>query len=221
MRRLAQRFDRMFFDEVQDLAGYDLEVLELILKSGIPVSLVGDHRQATYRTNQACKNSGYAGINIIRKFRDWDRRGLAKLSYESHTHRCHQAIADLADRFFPKEPATISLNHTTTCHDGVFTIAPSQVESYVAKYSPQVLRLDKRTSCNDLLSMNFGESKGLTFDRVLIFPHSLAKKWLSSGDISYIEKSLAKMYVGVTRARQSVAFVFDGDSAVPQVVRYR
>src|SRR5262249_37745895 len=41
MRRLAERFDHIFVDEVQDLVGYDLEVLEMILKAGIRLSLVG------------------------------------------------------------------------------------------------------------------------------------------------------------------------------------
>lgn len=63
--------------------------------------------------------------------------------------------------------------------------------------------------------MNFGDAKGLTFDRVLIFPHGLAKKWIASGDVRHVEKSLARMYVGVTRARYSLAFVHDGAFAIP------
>ena len=63
--------------------------------------------------------------------------------------------------------------------------------------------------------MNFGEAKGLTFDRVLIFPHGGGKKWLSTGKLTHIEKSAAKMYVGTTRARFSVAFVFEGLAAIP------
>jgi DNA helicase II / ATP-dependent DNA helicase PcrA len=68
--------------------------------------------------------------------------------------------------------------------------------------------------------MNFGETKGLTFDRVLIFPHGLGKKWLGSGDLKHVEKSLAKMYVGVTRARHSVAFVFDAPAGIHTLQTY-
>ena len=63
--------------------------------------------------------------------------------------------------------------------------------------------------------MNFGEAKGLTFDRVLIYPHGGGKQWLSTGKLMHIEKSAAKMYVGATRARYSVAFVFEGLAAIP------
>jgi len=61
MRRLSQRFDHIFVDEVQDMAGYDLDVLELMLKAGIQMTLVGDHRQATFRTNQASKHKAFVG----------------------------------------------------------------------------------------------------------------------------------------------------------------
>ncbi len=220
MRRLAMRFDRIYVDEVQDLAGYDLEVLELILKAGIQVTLVGDHRQATFRTNQAKKNEAFTGINIIKKLRAWDKAGLAKLSYEQHTHRCHQHIADLGDSFFPGEPATKSLNTAVTGHDGVFIVATKRVDAYVATFAPQALRFDRRTPCGDLPVMNFGEAKGLTFDRVLIFPHASAKKWLTTGNITHVEKSLARMYVGATRARHSLAFVHDGTSAIPNALIY-
>jgi DNA helicase II / ATP-dependent DNA helicase PcrA len=214
MRRLAQRFDHIFVDEIQDVAGYDLDVLERILKARIKLSLVGDHRQATFRTNQSNKNAAFSGINIIKNFQQWAQAGFAILSYEQHTHRCHQHIADLGDSLFPEEPRTTSLNTRTTGHDGVFIVSTTQVAAYVRKFAPQILKLDRKTPCHDLPSMNFGESKGLTFDRVLIFPHNLAKKWLHTGEIMHVEKSAAKMYVGVTRARHSLAFVFDGPTSI-------
>ncbi|MDX0979878.1 AAA family ATPase [Sinorhizobium medicae] len=215
MRRLAQRFDHIFVDEIQDMAGYDIDILELILKAGIKLTLVGDHRQATLKTNQGKKNSAFGGFNIINKFKAWENAGLAALSYERHTHRCHQHIADLGDRFFPTEPTTKSLNDAVTGHDGVFIVATAQVDAYVAAFAPQVLRFDKKTACRDLPAMNFGESKGLTFDRVMIFPHGLGKKWLSTGQVNHVAKSAAKMYVGATRARYSLAFVHDGAVAIP------
>ena len=41
MRRLAMRFDHVFVDEIQDMAGYDLDLLEQMLKAGIKLTLVG------------------------------------------------------------------------------------------------------------------------------------------------------------------------------------
>jgi DNA helicase II / ATP-dependent DNA helicase PcrA len=136
IKRLEQRFDQLYIDEIQDMAGWDIEVIELLLKSKIRVVLVGDHRQATFRTNNAAKNSGYSGIKIVGKFREWDRIGLCDLTYEVETHRCNQLIADVADGFFPKEPKTKSLNKKATGHDGVFVIGSAGVSAYVAKYQP-------------------------------------------------------------------------------------
>lgn len=220
MRRLAQRFDHIFIDEVQDLAGYDLEIMELIMNAGITLTLVGDHRQATFRTNNAKLNSAFAGSRIIEKFRDWHNRGMAVLSYQQHTHRCHQHIANLGDSMFPNEPATQSLLERNTGHDGVFCVAPRLVSAYVAAYSPQILRLDKKTVCDGHTAMNFGDSKGMTFDRVLIFPHKAGVKWLQTGQLNHIEKVATKVYVGTTRARFSVAFVYEGLAAVPHAQIY-
>jgi DNA helicase II / ATP-dependent DNA helicase PcrA len=220
MKRLAQRYDHIFIDEVQDLAGYDLEIVELIMKAGIKLTLVGDHRQATFRTNNAKLNSAFAGSKIIEKFRDWHKRGMAVLSYQQHTHRCHQHIASLGDSLFPNEPATRSLSEDNTGHDGVFCVAPGLVSEYVAAYSPQILRLDKKTGCDGYPAMNFGESKGMTFDRVLIFPHKAAVRWLETGKLTHIEKVAPKIYVGTTRARFSVAFVYEGLAVVPHSQMY-
>jgi DNA helicase II / ATP-dependent DNA helicase PcrA len=220
IRRFEKRFDHIYIDEVQDLAGHDLELVELLLKSKITVTLVGDHRQATYRTNNASKNAPYKGIKIIDKFKEWESSGLAKLDYLSETYRCHQSIATFADAFFPMEPQTKSLQDQRTGHDGVFVIPPTDVSHYVMTYSPQVLRLDRRTKCEGYNALNFGEAKGMTFDRVLIFPHKGGRDWLKSGNFQLVEKSASKLYVGVTRARHSVAFVYDGAVNLPGVMTH-
>ena len=219
-RRLAQRFDRIYVDEIQDMAGYDIDVLERAMKAGVRFTLVGDHRQATFRTNQSNRNSAFGGIEIAQKFKQWEKAKIAALTHEQHTFRCHQQIADLSDSLFPDDPPTKSLNDTVTGHDGVFIVPSARVSDYVAEFSPQALRYDKRTDCLNLPAMNFGDSKGLTFDRVLIFPNGTAGKWLRSGNIAEIAGSITRMYVGITRARHSVAFVFDGTVKVGGAKNY-
>lgn len=218
--RLAQRFSVIYVDEIQDMAGWDLELLELLLRSGIDIVLVGDHRQATFRTNNSPKNKAFAGVKVIDKFRAWEKAELGKLIFERETHRCHQLIADFADAFFPGEPTTISKNDKDTGHDGVFVIGRPLVEQYVGRFRPQVLRLDRKTDCADYPALNFGDSKGMTFDRVLIFPHKSGQSWLKSGDFKHVAGSVAKLYVGVTRARHSVAFVHDGACALKGAVPF-
>jgi DNA helicase-2/ATP-dependent DNA helicase PcrA len=193
MRRLGERFDHIYVDEVQDLAGYDLDILESILRAGIRLTLVGDHRQATYATNHSARHSAYAGAKIIGKFSEWAEAHLTQLTYEQESHRCQQAIVDLADMFFPNEPKTVSRNNLVTGHDGVFAIPAAFISNYVSRFQPQVLRLDRRTDCGEHFAMNFGESKGMTFERVLIYPHKSGVQWLSSGNIARVAGSAAKM----------------------------
>lgn len=222
MKRLAERYGRIYIDEVQDLAGWDLELLERMMRAGINVTLIGDHRQATFRTNPSAKNSQFQGYDIIGKFRVWDKKKLATLSFDTETLRCNQAIADFADRFYPSDPGTVSRNLTVTGHDGVFLIRSNEVEAYRAAFLPKVLRYNKTTKeCEGMSPMNFGESKGLTFDRVLIYPHKAGREWLVAGDYSKVEKVAALLYVAITRARYSVAFVCDKDSPIGGVSRWK
>lgn len=48
IKRLEQMYDYIFVDEIQDLAGYDLNILEKLLSSSISILAVGDPRQATF-----------------------------------------------------------------------------------------------------------------------------------------------------------------------------
>jgi DNA helicase II / ATP-dependent DNA helicase PcrA len=210
LRRLKQRFARIVIDEVQDMAGYDLDLIELMLQARIEMTLVGDFRQATFATNNSSKNKAFAGSKVVDKFEKWKKTGLVDIDYEQHTFRCNQTIADLADKFFPYAPKTVSKNLDITGHDGIFVVMSGDVLAYVSRFAPRALRYSVKTQCDIHAPLNFGESKGMTFDRVLIFPHGPAAKWIKSGNIEDVVKSLSKMYVAVTRARFSVAFVFDG-----------
>jgi DNA helicase-2/ATP-dependent DNA helicase PcrA len=60
--------------------------------------------------------------------------------------------------------------------------------------------------------MNFGMYKGSTFDRVLIFPTKPITAYLTGKDLSKLP-ALAHLYVAVTRARHSVAFVVSRSEA--------
>jgi hypothetical protein len=73
-------------------------------------------------------------------------------------------------------------------------------------YQPTVLKYDIQTDTDGLPSFNFGGCKGMTFERVLIFPNGVFKDYIQKG------KNLTapeKYYVGVTRPRYSLAIVVD------------
>jgi DNA helicase-2/ATP-dependent DNA helicase PcrA len=205
--RIEGIFQRIYIDEAQDLSGWDLELVEHLLRSKVKISLIGDHRQATYSTNDNPKNKPYSGKNIIKKFEGWNAAGLVKLDHHAYSHRCNQLICDFADAIFPDCHKTKSFQETTTKHDGLFFVRQSDIAAYMEAFSPQPLRYNRARTVQFGNPFNFGESKGLTFDRTLIYPHAPLQKYLDTGKLSDAGKELAKIYVAVTRAKYSVGFV--------------
>ncbi|NEH59814.1 AAA family ATPase [Rhizobium leguminosarum] len=207
VQRIEKIYRRIYIDEAQDLSGWDLELVEHLLRSNVEVCLMGDHRQATFSTNDNPKNKGFSGENILLKFEEWERAGLGQIEHQAHSYRCNQQICDFADAIFPHCHKTKSRNGEERGHDGLFFVRQSCVEAYAASFAPQPLRYNRTKKINHGRPLNFGESKGLTFDRTLIYPHGPFEKYLATGKLKDAGKELAKIYVAITRARFSVGFV--------------
>jgi DNA helicase-2/ATP-dependent DNA helicase PcrA len=220
LRRLEQIFDHIFVDESQDLAGYDLDLIELLLKSKIQVTLVGDHRQATYSTNSADRHKQYRGADIVKKFQEWGTANLCEIEYQNFSHRCIQPICDFADQFHPSAPKTVSKNENITAHDGIFAVRKSQVVAYADKYSPQTLQYNRTAKKVVGKPINYGAAKGMTFERTLVYPHGKLTKFLETGKLDDAGKELDKIYVAITRAKQSVAFVVDDNTILTGLTFY-
>ncbi len=210
LRRIEQIFDRIYVDEVQDLAAYDLDLMQYLLRCGVSMTLVGDIRQATYRTNPQAKHAKFGGPKIIGKYREWCETTETKMESQAFSYRCVQEICSFSDQFYPDLPQAESFNNCATGHDGVLVVRTSDVKTYIDRFDPQTLRLRKTRAVLPGLPINYGAAKGMTFDRVLIFPHNALLNVLKTGDVKMLgtsDETRAKVYVGITRARQSVAFV--------------
>lgn len=213
INRLQRIYDEIYIDEVQDMTGYDLDILELLLKSNSTIRLVGDIRQSVFDTNpQDPRHPEYRGLKMLKWFDLQRDAGRLDIVYSSETWRCVQQVATFADTIFDPSlgfPPTISKQTLRSPHDGVFAISPAQVDSYCAEFQPVVLRERVTTPIpNNLQATNFGISKGLTYQRVLIYPTGSMRTFLTKGTL-LSPKSACGLYVGVTRAISSVAFVTD------------
>ncbi|MCK9376769.1 MAG: UvrD-helicase domain-containing protein [Syntrophobacterales bacterium] len=219
IRRLEAIYNKILIDEVQDLAGYDFDVLEMLLRSKINIYIVGDCRQSTYFTNCSPKNKQFKGQNIVNLFKAWEKLKLCSIVEKTECYRCNQYICDFADRLYPDMAKTISQNSFITGHDGIFIVKGDGIYDYYTKYHPIVLRDSKRTDTLGLSSINFGVSKGKSYDRVLIFPNGPIKEYLKNGDPSQLKpKTKSGFYVALTRARYSVAFAYDGKSCFDEII---
>lgn len=208
--RLEKVYTHILVDEVQDLVGYDLDVLDLLFGSTINVTVVGDPRQHTLSTNIGPRNKKYRGVGLAAWLEE--RHEVCTFETRTESYRCNQAICDFADAIYPGMPTTTSVGVEATGHDGVFNVSPNQVHAYVAEYGPvTILRDSKRFDPLGLPALNIGVAKGSTYDRVLIFPTKPMRTYLRDGDPSKL-KAPERLYVAATRARYSVAFV------IPRVI---
>jgi len=222
--RIAGIFDEIFIDEVQDVAGYDLEFIESLMDSRIRMLLVGDPRQGTYSTHNSRKYGKFRKAGIINYFRMLEKQRPDVSVDETSlrvNRRCNQLLCDLSDALYPHFPQSTSSNDQSTQHDGVFLVRKPDIAAYVEGMKPMQLRYRRDTAIpNTAAIMNFGESKGLTFDRVLIYPTKDFVKWLRNRTTSLSEDVRAKSYVALTRARFSAAIVVDEETLIPDLPQW-
>lgn len=213
IRRLEHLYDSIYIDEAQDLRGNDLCVLERLLKSNISVHIFLDPRQSTLSTAEKDRRykKNYPNAEVIKLYREWERRGLLDIRYENETHRSIASIAALSDiivgnglGFGP----TVSAVEPRGRHDGIYVIAKSDLNRYVNEYGATLLALQKSEKYGISGSMNFRKSKGMTRDDVVIVTTDPIEKFLTAG-VPLRPISACGFYVAVTRARYSVALAVE------------
>lgn len=214
--RITRIYPTIFVDEVQDLAGYDLEIIKELYHSRASVVCVGDLRQVTYYTHSERKNKPYRQ-GMIKAYVQNESYRNDIIDIDEHTlaysHRNNQQICTFSSLIYPSFPQVLPCN-CPECHpgnvphQGVFLIKESDVDDYLRLYNPVQLRHSIRVETNrGYRCYNFGKSKGKTFERALIYPTRDIKNWLINRNTELADRTRAALYVAVTRPRYSVAFV--------------
>lgn len=216
INRLSSIYQYIFIDEIQDFAGYDLDFIDLLIRSSISLTMVGDPRQATYRTSNVQKNSKYTGGKIELFISDKHLNGCVSVDTTSNitNYRCNKNICDFSNMLFFNYPQARALyeRYEGYEHQGIFLISSGDVARYISTYNPVQLRWNKgKDVCHNAPVYNLGESKGLEFDRVLIYPTRPFINWLRDHSSNLPDEARAKFYVGLTRAKYSVGIVCDKD----------
>ncbi len=174
--------------------------------------MVGDPRQVTYHTHEEAKNKKYNDGKIEQFIYDKCKDTAVQIDKTSlkTTHRNCRCICSFANSIFSNYEPCDADEKCSTGHDGVFFVRPADVGEYLGRYHPTQLRDRKTGSVNLLYPVyNFGESKGLTFSRVLIYPTKPIVDWIVDNSSKFVFQSRSKFYVAVTRAEYSVAIVYD------------
>lgn len=218
--RISRIYKHIFIDEVQDLAGNDFEIVKILAQTNSEVLLAGDPRQVTYLTHHESKNQKYGTIGIKQYILDkCKKRGKFLFEIDETTllksHRNNESICLLSSKLYTSQPRSIPCS-CSSCrdyaveHEGIYFVKPNDVKAYLKRYSAIQLKWDKNISVIDSYpSFNFGASKGKTFNRVIIYPTKEMEHWLFNNNVKLSPATRAKFYVAITRARYSVAIIYD------------
>ncbi|MDR0681794.1 MAG: UvrD-helicase domain-containing protein [Dysgonamonadaceae bacterium] len=210
--RISKIYQHVFIDEVQDLAGNDLEILKLFFNCNSEIILVGDPRQVVYLTHNEKLHSKYSYGKIKEFIQEKCKKNCCSFEDLTDSYRCKQEICDFADNLYPDLPKTKSKNIDIKVHTGIFFVKEQDVGKYLEQYKPIQLRNSMTKDVNEKYPVkNFGEAKGLTFDRVLIYPTVPILKWLKDNNSILANTSRSKFYVAITRAKYSVGIIVENN----------
>jgi len=234
--RLSRIYSHIYIDEVQDLAGWDLDLIKLLFKSKANILLVGDPRQVTYLTHHDKKYKDYKDGKIEQFIVDKCKKDSVEIDLDilKYSHRNNSHICRFSSKLYPNYPESKPCycdycRENTTSHSGIYLIQNKDVLKYILKYKPAILRYNKSSD----FEWNYGESKGLTFDRVLIYPTKSIVEYLRNGMLTKTSIKngkkiiantfdIAKFYVAVTRAKHSVGIVVDfkKETYIDGIIKY-
>jgi DNA helicase-2/ATP-dependent DNA helicase PcrA len=105
--RITRVFPNIFIDEVQDLAGYDLDILEALARSPARLLMVGDPRQVTYLTHHEARYAKYRDGGIVAFLRQKLPRRVAIEIDDATLNRSHRnsgAICAVSSALYPDLP---------------------------------------------------------------------------------------------------------------------
>lgn len=204
--RLAKIYSSIYIDEVQDLAGRDIDVLEKLFALDMSVVCVGDNKQATFQTHSTRTNKKKSGKNVFAFFQELQSKNIVEIQESLCSRRFNSQICSFANCVYPTDKIITSDMGEETGHDGVFLIAKKDAYKYFEFFSPQELRYSKSTADTYGYNVvNFGECKGKTYSRCLIHANGPFINFLKGEPL----KAPTKYYVAVTRARYSNAIIVD------------
>lgn len=203
--RIEKYYDYILFDEIQDLAGHDFNLLKSIAKSKLNMLCVGDFFQHTFDTgrdgsvNRKLHDDYYA---YQRLFKDMglivDTTSLVK------SYRCSPEVCE----FVSKEIGIdIQSQRTDQTHVEVIDDEETALNIYLDDSVVKLFYMDQRKySC---FAKNWGETKGEDrYRNVCVVLNEKSWKILKNGKLEELAPTTKnKFYVACTRAKGNLYLV--------------
>lgn len=215
IKRLEDLYSRIYIDELQDYAGWDLEVIKALFESSIEINCVGDYKQSTFRTNNSPKNKQYRDFGIKTFFLELQKKNKCIVEFSNATRRCCKELCPFINSIYPLEKqSNIFADSTVTksvIYSGVYIMDNNNFEKLLSVLDFVALRYNKNVlipfDCNE--KYNYGASKGLTFENVVIIPVGTAIPFLNNGVVIESGQTKSRFYVACTRAKYMIVFLMD------------
>lgn len=221
IENIRDLFPIIYIDEVQDLSGYDQELIKVFIDEGIDITCVGDPRQGVFITCKGNKNKKFVRSQMIDFFNSKLPQIEADKDSLNTNFRCSASICALSDSIFPSMPHVVSGNNEQSKRVGCYFVRKQDIDEYQEECKAMQLRYSIRSRVNNNYpTNNFGLVKGKSFDHVLIYPTEKMLDFLLNGTAIDSPEIKAKLYVAITRARYSVGIVYDyPDDIVHELIK--
>lgn len=203
--RLTKYFDYFCFDEVQDIAGHDFNLLKSLSKSEMSMLFVGDFFQHTYDTSRDGNVNSSLHKSYERFVDEFKKLGIAPDTTSlSRSYRCSNTVCS-----FVNHSLGIPISSAKQEDSDVVNVSEPEKAFDLFK-SNQIIKLfyqaHYRYPCH---SRNWGESKGIdSFADVCVVLNPTTVKALQSGDnVNLNPQTINKLYVACTRAHRNLYLV--------------
>lgn len=205
IQRIEKFYDSMFFDEVQDLAANDFNLICSLAKANVDIRLVGDFYQHTFDTSR----DGNTQKSLHECFDKYCAK-LNKAGYKvdltslSNSYRCSPSVCD----FVSKNIGIEILSHRKDKVVVEYVDNTTEIDSIFNNDSVVKLFYQKSDSYAGNTA-NWGNTKGLDhFRDVCIVLNPTTLKAFYSSNLDQLNPTTKnKLYVACTRAKGNLYFV--------------
>lgn len=208
IQRIDQFIDKIYVDEVQDFASYDLDWLLSLVQTSCDIYMYGDYYQKTYASSRA-GNKGAGVIKNFDSYKNYFEKYGVTFDTTSHikSYRCKSAICEyvrenLNIEIYSHNDGTAIVKHISNLIDIEKILKDQRIKKlfYQKSYCYQ---------CN---SINWGDSKGQTYENVCVVLNKTTAQLFHKNRLNEMAATTkTRYYVACTRTRNDLYFIDEKD----------
>lgn len=204
-KRIDKYYDYLFFDEVQDLAGHDFNLMLNISPQNTELLYVGDFYQHTFDTSRDGVVNKNLHQNRVKYFQMWKNVGfVVDMECLKYSHRCSKTVCD-----FVRNQIGIDIYAIDERKSSINYVTSDEEIMRILKNDSIIKLFYEESHKYDCFSMNWAISKGLDdFDDVCVVLNKKTNVLYNRNQLSTLPESTKnKFYVACTRTKRNLFFI--------------